>query len=250
MTEFEAGITGGSNPWSVTAGPDGNLWFTQAGTGGVGRITPQGVVTEFTAGITAESTPWDITSGPDGNLWFTDRFENQIGRITPQGVVTELTAALGPVRFEGITAGPDGNLWAAESQPLAVARITPQGVVSEFPSYPLIGAVRRRGAGAIALQARCPSAAAGPCRGRIEIWASAERPAFAAPRRRSGARRFSLAPGQTSELVVPLWRAARRALKGRRSFPLTVEVIPRGPESRRVTERVVTRSGFAIHRAP
>jgi len=68
VTEFSAGITAGATPFGITAGPDGNLWFTEANGNRIGRITPAGVVTEFSAGITAGATPYGITAGPDGNL--------------------------------------------------------------------------------------------------------------------------------------------------------------------------------------
>jgi len=29
VTEFSNGITGGSEPYGIAAGPDGNLWFTE-----------------------------------------------------------------------------------------------------------------------------------------------------------------------------------------------------------------------------
>ena len=45
VTEFSAGITAGGGPFGITAGPDGNLWFTEQG-GTIGPITPLGVVTE------------------------------------------------------------------------------------------------------------------------------------------------------------------------------------------------------------
>ena len=36
-------LTPGSAPVDITAGPDGNLWFTQSGlNGGIGRIMPTG----------------------------------------------------------------------------------------------------------------------------------------------------------------------------------------------------------------
>ena len=41
----------------ITAGPDGNLWFTEFALDRIGRITPAGVVTEFSAGITAGAHP-------------------------------------------------------------------------------------------------------------------------------------------------------------------------------------------------
>lgn len=39
ITEFGAGITTGAQPVGVTAGPDGNLWFTEPYVDRIGRIT-------------------------------------------------------------------------------------------------------------------------------------------------------------------------------------------------------------------
>jgi hypothetical protein len=39
--------TAGSNPQSIVAGSDGNLWFTELDGHNIGRITPADVVTEF-----------------------------------------------------------------------------------------------------------------------------------------------------------------------------------------------------------
>jgi streptogramin lyase len=129
--------TGSSNPRYITAGPDGNLWFTEQGTARIGRITPGGALTEFSQGITANSSPTGITAGPDGNLWFTEfTFTNgaaRVGRITPSGTVTEFSQGItGFANPEGITAGPDGNLWFIENNTARVGRITPSGTITEF----------------------------------------------------------------------------------------------------------------------
>ena len=132
ITEFNADITPSSAPYGITAGPDGNLWFTEI-FDRIGRITPFGVVTEFSAGITSCAQPHGITAGPDGNLWFTENCSSRIARITPLGVVTEFSAGITPSAFpEGITAGPDGNLWFTESIGNQIGRITPLGIVTEF----------------------------------------------------------------------------------------------------------------------
>lgn len=133
VSEFPGGAH--DKPVGITAGPDGNLWYTATGGGGaIARITPTGTVTEFTTGLTANSSPRDIALGPDGNLWFTEAATNQIGRITPQGRITEF-GGLSASPME-ITAGPDGNLWFTEQAVLlpAIGRITPSGVISEFRS--------------------------------------------------------------------------------------------------------------------
>src|SRR5262249_23925963 len=78
-----------SEPYGITRGPDGNLWFTENLAGKIGRITPAGVITEFN--LTPGSQPVQITAGPDGNLWFTENVPSRIGRITPAGVITEFS---------------------------------------------------------------------------------------------------------------------------------------------------------------
>ena len=107
----------------ITAGPDGNLWFTESSGDRIGRITPTGAVTE-PAGLSAGSFPQGITAGPDGNLWFTENGGSRIGRITTAGSAIEftpgITASSGPYR---ITAGPDGNLWFTEASGNQVAKI-------------------------------------------------------------------------------------------------------------------------------
>ncbi len=133
VTEFSAGITFLALPLDITAGPDGNLWFTEKGRNRIGRITPLGVVTEFSEGITALAGLTGITAGPDGNLWFTEIDGNRIGRITPAGVVTEFSAGItAEASPTFITAGPDGNLWFTEQAIDRIGRITPAGVVTEF----------------------------------------------------------------------------------------------------------------------
>jgi hypothetical protein len=83
VTEF-GGLSAGATPNGITAGSDGNLWFTEAVGNAIGRITTSGVVTEF-GGLTAGAAPRRITSGLDGNLWFTEFGIDMIGRITTGG---------------------------------------------------------------------------------------------------------------------------------------------------------------------
>jgi uncharacterized repeat protein (TIGR01451 family) len=130
ITEFPipAGAAG------ITAGPDGNLWFTLFDNE-IGRITPTGQVTVFPVPPSA-SPPSRITAGLDGNLWFTYiLFDHQIGRITPTGQVTVFPTPSGNHSSEpyDIVAGPDGNLWFTEQSGDKIGRITPAGQVTEFP---------------------------------------------------------------------------------------------------------------------
>ena len=98
VTEFRKGLTPNIHPWGITAGPDGNLWFTQHTTpldsvqkSIVGRITPSGVITEFSAGLSPKAGPFGITQGPDGNLWFADSGNKPgYGSITTSGKYSHL----------------------------------------------------------------------------------------------------------------------------------------------------------------
>jgi virginiamycin B lyase len=134
ITEFPI-PTPNSGPVGITAGPDGALWFTEAGTGKIGRITTAGTLTEFPI-PTPNSGPVGITAGPDGALWFTEFGcffppcpASKIGRITTAGAITEFAAGS---RLQGITAGPDGALWFTEAGTGKIGRITTAGTLTEF----------------------------------------------------------------------------------------------------------------------
>ena len=81
ITEFTI-PTADSQPTGITAGGDGNVWFTEANASRIGRITPSGTITEFVV-PTAVTRPFGITLGPDGNLWFTESSGNRISKISP-----------------------------------------------------------------------------------------------------------------------------------------------------------------------
>lgn len=128
ITEFSLPASNNS-PRSITAGPDGALWFTddqsgeftQDAGGKIGRITPTGHLSEFRLSP-HNSSPLGITTGPDGALWFTEvgltaqsgKYEGLIGRLASTGQFSEFplpTAANAP---QFLTTGPDSNLWFTE----------------------------------------------------------------------------------------------------------------------------------------
>jgi streptogramin lyase len=128
-------IGGGGAGLHITAGPDGNLWYTEIGLAKIGRLSPNGVVTEFPLAST-NGNPGGITAGPDGNLWFTENLFpsglGKIGRISPSGVVTEFPIATPNSAPSGIARGSDGNLWFTENGANQIGRITPDGIITEF----------------------------------------------------------------------------------------------------------------------
>jgi virginiamycin B lyase len=124
--------TGVGSPEGITAGPDGNFWFTELAGDKIGRIAKDGAITEFSV-PTPRSFPHGIAVGPDGNLWFTEINASQIGRISTSGVVTEFPLPTPNSQAHAITRGPDGNLWFTEINVDRIGRITTDGLITEFP---------------------------------------------------------------------------------------------------------------------
>jgi len=134
-----------SQPIEITAGPDGNLWFTEQNASQVARVTPQGLIQEFP--LPTLGFPSDITAGPDGNVWFSEGANGHIGFITPAGQITEIPFDLNG-SAGGICTGPDGNIWFTDSignsawrYELASATLTsfPLPTASSFPTDMISG---------------------------------------------------------------------------------------------------------------
>jgi streptogramin lyase len=131
-----------SAAYAITAGPDGNVWYTtrscslcSASTNSIVKMTTSGVQTAFIGGITpklaANGVFSGITTGPDGNLWFTDNHNDTIGRITPAGVVSTYSTG-GLYAPNRIVAGPpgDGGLWFTVTSINAIGHVTTGGIVT------------------------------------------------------------------------------------------------------------------------
>jgi len=123
--------TPSSSPFSITSGPDGALWFTEANGNKIGRIMTAGVITEY-AVPTANAYPEGITAGADGALWFTEYLASKIGRITTSGKFTEyaVPSFANPI---SIAAGSDGALWFTQYYANTVGRISTSGAFTEYP---------------------------------------------------------------------------------------------------------------------
>jgi sugar lactone lactonase YvrE len=121
-------------PETLTAGADGNMWFTDKAMGAIGKVTPSGTITEFPTGKAA-SMPTESTLGADGNVWFSDPGVPAVGRVTPQGNVKEFTQGLDAnADPDPMTVGPDGNVRFIDQNAAdrAVGRVTPSGTITEF----------------------------------------------------------------------------------------------------------------------
>ena len=132
-TPTETALASTANPYNITVGPDGAIWFSECASFGkpaspnqdrIGRIDPAtgNLTNEYP--VTQGSCPNGITTGPDGNIWFVENGYLDangnlaggaaIGKITMAGVVTEYPLADPMAGPQMIIKGPDGNLWFTE----------------------------------------------------------------------------------------------------------------------------------------
>jgi streptogramin lyase len=103
-----------ANNLKITAGPDGNVWMTLAGSAkDVAKITPAGAVTEYE--LPGIANPRGIAAGPEGegNLWVT--FEGGVAKFSPLNPETSTVEFAMPKVKQGssIVAGPEGRMWVA-----------------------------------------------------------------------------------------------------------------------------------------
>jgi virginiamycin B lyase len=140
IQEFQV-PTAAASPRSITAGPDGNLWFTEECGNKIGKIDPDGQIKEYAReeGVNCTICKFNclgsgqdwyvlgkglhgITTGADGSLWYADSGNNKIGKMSKDGVILgeyQVDACpefsqtrLGP---HGITSGPYNTIWFSHS---------------------------------------------------------------------------------------------------------------------------------------
>ncbi len=153
ITEYEVpgatlGETGGGNPGtaadSIASGPNGNLWFSEAGSERIGEMNTSGQIVDTfpPSPATLSGAPLGIVKGPDGNMWFTEGGSaERIGRVTPSGETTEFPLAPAATgNYFGlwsIVSGPDGNLWftyGSSEENAGVGCITTSGSAGQYPA--------------------------------------------------------------------------------------------------------------------
>jgi streptogramin lyase len=129
--------TANSFPYNIVAGPDGNVWFTEATPNNIGEFVSLGggegigespITYPPTDGTSSAYDAWGITSGPDGNLWFSEAHNPEdvsfVGNITTGGTINTFSTGLEHTP-EGITPAPDGNLWFTEPGSNTIGNIQP-----------------------------------------------------------------------------------------------------------------------------
>lgn len=153
QTWSEIVLPTGHEPFGITVGPDGNIWFGDAVPviGGAGfqsaslamidPDSPSAIAATYTVPKTAGGgvrLPYRLAAGPDGNLWFTDNAFGAVGSFNLTTHAFSMTDVPKGTSFDpipiGIAAGPDGNLWVADNSG-AVDRVTPTlELVAQAPS--------------------------------------------------------------------------------------------------------------------
>ncbi len=83
ITEFPVSSSGGWPPLHITAGPDGNLWFTQGAADVVASISTTGAIVEYPLPSSGTFVN-DIALGQAGRLWFTEPGVNAVARLRLQ----------------------------------------------------------------------------------------------------------------------------------------------------------------------
>ncbi|GAA0510632.1 virginiamycin B lyase family protein [Deinococcus depolymerans] len=126
---YPVGTPGVSVPASLTAAPDGTLWFTESRTGTLRALDPvSGTQRQVTLpagrGPGDEARPGDLTVAPDGTVWATDTAHPALLRVLPgESSAAALTLPAGPTAGpRALHAAPDGSVWFETGGTLARLR--------------------------------------------------------------------------------------------------------------------------------
>ena len=145
-----------SSPTSITAGPDGSVYFFDEGNSRIRRVDPNGVITTVAGngvqGFSGDGVPaiaasladvWNITLDSQENLYFGDsefgtNFGNRVRRVNTAGIIRTV-AGKGTPGFSGdggpateaefnrplgVALDPEGNVYIADSRNNRIRKVT------------------------------------------------------------------------------------------------------------------------------
>lgn len=112
---FSVGTPDVSLPMSLTAAPDGSIWFIETRTSSVWNLNPStGKQTQVT--LPSGARPTELAAAPDGTLWIADPGAGQLykvasGQWNSTTIPALKTTAGTPNGPHALTVTPEGKLW-------------------------------------------------------------------------------------------------------------------------------------------
>jgi streptogramin lyase len=197
----------GAKLTDIIAGPEGNLWISQADGTYISRVQPE--ISRYTRfELPREGGFSLISNGPRHDIWFAGG--GRIGSITNDGhwFGTPTCAVRGCPTVTALTEGPEGALWFAAG-----------GMVGRFEPPPLSvtvgGRLVGKGRAKATASLACHGGAAGQhCQGKLEML----------PAKRSGRRLgsacFGIITGSAKKATLNLTGAAAAELARRGKLPV------------------------------
>ena len=111
ITEYP--LSAGTGPYTLTLGPDGNIWIAEWGANKIARLSNAGALTEVDAYTpSGVCNPFGITAGLDGTLWFTCTTSGRVNQISTYGSSQISYGTQSPPTGQ-IAVGSDGKFWYA-----------------------------------------------------------------------------------------------------------------------------------------
>ncbi len=187
-------------PLGLGVSNSGEVWFTDAITESIARLSPDGRVTGFRlpTGITQFGR---LAVAPDGGVWFTDSWSNAIVRLH-QGQFTPFEPTTPSANPFGVVVDAHGTAWATLQTANRLVRITAEGQKSEL-ELP----TRSAGPTDIAIDANGAVWFLELRAGKIGRFAGGRFDEFSVPNQQAGLTSLAVAPDGT------VWLAALREHK-------------------------------------
>ncbi|MBS2939820.1 hypothetical protein KDN32_18930 [Nocardioides sp. J2M5] len=190
-------------PQDLVKGPDGQMWFTNAGAApGIGHISAGGVGAIASVG---NYEPTSLTFAADGAIWFTDAKNNAIVRVTTDQLATT-NIDLG----DGVTMIAPGT-----TEPPSPGAAS----VGTIPKVKGVTPVRR---GKVVVPVKCPKGTAGGCRGRVGLELARGGKSL------GKARAYAVKPGKKAKVTVALSKKGLKRLRPGKVVKVRVELTAKG----------------------
>lgn len=130
----ELPIGGETEPWAISAGPEGSVWYTTQDPATVNEIDSSGDVLR-TVSLSSEpdSQAAGVAEGAEEDMWVSvmTGAGAEMVQVNQEGAVVKRFLLAGGA--EGIALGPEKDLWFTENSANEIGRISPSGTIKEFP---------------------------------------------------------------------------------------------------------------------